>query len=202
MQDKILHTASELFINFGVKSVTMDDIAQKLGISKKTIYDYYNNKEELVECTTNYLFDNITDYLKVFIADNHDKNPIEILFDSFKFIKQHFKKDHAPEYQLKKYFPIIYENISRKKFELITSVITHNLTLGVEQGYYRDNVNKDIIARFYYGSLTAIRDNEIFPSETFNNTEVMEIYTTYHIRAIATPKGIETLDKHLANNEL
>lgn len=201
MQDKILHKAGEMFLTYGVKSVTMDDLAHELGISKKTIYEYYSNKETLVDETTNFVFDCVAKELKQYIEDNEDKNPVTILFDSYNIFKDQFKEEQAPEFQLKKYFPAVHDNIQRKKYELIINIIKRNLTNGIDQGYYRPDIDTEIVAKFYYNGLNGIRDDDIFPMDTYKPLQLMVIYTTYYIRAIATPKGIKTLEKYLTNNE-
>ncbi len=202
MQDKILQTASELFLNFGVKSVTMDDLATHLGISKKTIYEYYGNKEALVKATADFMFTHISAEINTLIADENSNSPIETLFESLLIFNQHFKENHAPQYQLKKYFPKVYEEIYKRKFELITNAIKKNLKQGIAQGYYREDINQDIIARFYYAGMSAIKDHDIFSSEAYKPAQIMITYTIYHIRAIATPKGLNTLEKYLSEHEL
>jgi AcrR family transcriptional regulator len=202
VRDKILHTASQLFISMGVKSVTMDDIAERMAISKKTIYEFYENKYELVKATTFYLFENITNQIKS-ICDNHAECPIVNLFEINIFLREQLKDDNSPVlYQLKKYYPEIYEDLHLKKFAIITEGITENLERGIQLGLYREDINIPIIARFYYTGIDSINNNEIFPIDQFKSSHLTRSYLIYHIRAIATHKGIEELENYIKTNEL
>lgn len=202
MREKILHTASQLFITMGVKSVTMDDIAERMAISKKTIYEFYENKYELVKATTLFLFENITAQITC-ICENHVECPIVNLFEINKFLKEHLQEDNSPVlFQLKKYYPEIYEDLYLKKFAIITEGITENLERGIKLGLYREDINVPIIARFYYAGIDSIKNNEIFPNDQFKTSQLTLTYLIYHLRAIATQKGIEELENYIKTNEL
>jgi len=102
MKQKIIVKSSELFLTLGFKSVTMDDIATALGISKKTIYVHFANKTKLVESVTFSLFENICNGIDS-ICDN-SKNPIEELYHIKMFVMKYLKGEKSsPQYQLKKY---------------------------------------------------------------------------------------------------
>lgn len=202
MQQKILHTAGSLFLSLGVKSVTMDDIAAEMGISKKTIYEYYSTKEELVQATTNFLFDNIAKEIDQICLSDDENSPIETLFQINSIVKEHQKGDVAAEHQLKKSFPKVYEELQRKKFELMTRGILINMKKGIALGYYREDLNPDLITRFYYSGMALICDSDIFPTATYKPNQLTKDFTIYHLRAIATPKGIQKLEKYLTENEL
>src|SRR5690606_6825508 len=113
MKDKITEKATEMFLNLGFKSVTMDDLANEMGVSKKTIYSHFENKSKLVHDCMQYLFNCITDGIDRIVA--LDKNPIEELFEIKKFISQHLKDEKSsPQYQLQKYYPKLYKNLHRQ----------------------------------------------------------------------------------------
>ena len=190
MRKKILHTASELFLTIGVKSVTMDDIAEKMAISKKTIYEYYKNKTALVRAATNLLFKQISQQIDRIGCEECKDSPIHTLFHINEFIVKNIKENIASQYQLSKYYPIIAEELNEKKFDLITEGIIDNLEKGIDKGLYRKNINKQIISKFYYASFNALQNSEIFPSDK---------YLFYHIRAIATPKGLKELETIIKN---
>ena len=202
MRNKILHTASELFLNLGFKSVTMDDIAEKMAISKKTIYEYYANKTTLIEASTNFIFDKITLKIDAVCSQDSDKSPIKTLFDLNKFMQEHIKEENAPEYQLQKYYPKIAEGLKEKKFTVMTAGITGNLEKGIELGLYRKDINIPVIARFYYVAVSNLKNSEIFQSENYKLTGLMNTFLQYHIRAIATTKGLKELENYLNKNEI
>ena len=201
MKEKILHTASQLFLSLGFKSVTMDDIAEKMAISKKTIYESYKNKTALVKATTHFVFEQITQKVDAICCKDCDKSPIHTLFHINDFMLKHLNENNAPEYQLQKYYPKIASSLTEKKFSLITEGITENLERGIKNGLYRSDLDVTIVARLYYSSVSAIKSSDIFPSENYKTSDVMRAYLLYHIRAIATPKGIQELDNYLQKNE-
>ena len=196
MKDKIVQKSTELFLNLGFKSVTMDDIATEMGISKKTIYVYFKNKTELVKAVTFHLFDTICDG----IDDIFEKsiNPIEELYDIKMYVMHHLKNEKtSPQYQLKKYYHDIHEMLREKQFEKMHESVSKSLKHGVETNVFRPNINIDFISRMYFNGMTGIKDESIFPSSLYKMTDLMADYLEYHLRAIVTEKGMTILNKFI-----
>ena len=194
MKEKILQKATDMFLNFGFKSVTMDDLANEMGISKKTIYIHYQNKTELVEESTSYLFDTISKGIDHICS--LDKNPIKELYEIKKFAMLHLKDEKSsPQYQLQKYYPKIHESIKQRQFEVMRECVLDNVKRGVSLGIYRENLNIDFVSRIYFSGVTSIKDHRLFPIETFPVTELMDNYLEYHLRGIVTPKGRKILNE-------
>ena len=167
MRDKILQKATDLFLNLGFKSVTMDDLAQDMGISKKTIYTHYKNKNVLVEACSMHVFHQISNGIDQIC--NLELNPIEELFEIKKFVLHHLKNEKSsPQYQLKKYFPRIYGNLRGKQFGVMQECVIRNLENGIKMGFYRDNLNKEFISRIYFSGITSIKDTDLFPTNKFD----------------------------------
>ncbi len=200
MREKILLSAADLFLNYGFKSVTMDDIANTLGISKKTIYQHFDNKTKLVEATTMYLFNAISQGIDHICS--FEKNPIEEIYDIKRFVMDHLKDEKSsPQYQLQKYYPKIFKTLKSKQFEVMETCVKDNLSRGVGLGLYRDSINIDFIARLYFNASLAIKDRDLFPLKQFSMNMLMENYLEYHLRGICTPKGIETLNQFITTNQ-
>ena len=200
MRDKIIHKSTELFLTLGFKSVTMDDIANELGISKKTIYVHFSNKSKLVEAVTFHLFDTICDGIDD-ICDNAP-NPIEELYSIKMFVMQHLKNEKtSPQYQLKKYYPLIHSQLKFKQFEKMHNSVQESLQQGVNTGVFRDNIDVNFISRMYFTGMTGIKDNMFFPPEEFNMEYLMESYLEYHLRAIVTEKGFTILNQFITENQ-
>ncbi|TCK65045.1 TetR family transcriptional regulator [Winogradskyella wandonensis] len=196
MREKIIHKASELFLTLGFKSVTMDDIANEMGISKKTIYVHFNNKTKLVEAVTFTLFENICDGIDC-ICDA-SSNPINELYDIKMFVMQHLKNEQAsPQFQLKKYYPQIYENLKGKQFDKMHDSVSESLQKGIDSGMFRPNIDVEFISRLYFNGMTGIKDESIFPKSKFNMEYLMENFLEYHLRAIVTEKGFEILNQFI-----
>jgi len=199
MRDKILEKASELFLTFGVKTVTMDEIAEKMAISKKTIYEHYKNKTDLIKATTHFIFEQISSRINVICNDEINTSPIKALFDIDALVLECIDEDNTVEFQLQKYYPEISRSLDEKKFRLITESVTENLERGIATGLYRADLNIPVIARLYFTSSIAIKNSDLFSPKEYKISEIMHSYLVYHIRAIATQKGLIELENILQN---
>ncbi|MBT8254610.1 MAG: TetR/AcrR family transcriptional regulator [Flavobacteriaceae bacterium] len=203
MREKIIVKSVDLFLTLGFKSVTMDDIAQNLGCSKKTIYQHFENKTKLVEATTNYMFDIISKGIDHICA--LEKNPIDEIFDIKHFVMDHLKNEKSsPQYQLQKYYPKIFEALKRKQFEVMYGCVKENLRRGIAQGIFREDINTEFITRLYLNCVLAIKDNDLFPLTYFSMNELMENYLEYHLHGICTVDGLEYLSElnHTASRQI
>ncbi|OUS01365.1 TetR family transcriptional regulator [Flavobacteriales bacterium 33_180_T64] len=198
MREKIIHKSAELFLSLGFKSVTMDDIANEMGISKKTIYVHFPNKTKLVEAVTFNLFDTICDGIDG-ICDS-SVNPIEELYSIKMYVMHHLKNEKSsPQYQLKKYYPQIYSVLKFKQFEKMHESVKDSLQQGIDTDLFRNSIDVDFISRMYFNGMTGIKDDVIFPREKFTMDYLMESYLEYHLRAIITEKGMTILNNFIKN---
>lgn len=201
MRNKILEKSNELFLTLGFKSVTMDEIASALGVSKKTIYKYFKNKTELVDAVTNHTFNMISSGIDDICALK--ENPIDELFDIKQFVMSHLKDEKSsPQYQLQKYYPKIYMSLKQKQFQVMHGCVKENLKYGIELGIYRDNIDVEFIARIYFTGLIGIKDKDQFPLDNYSMKTLMNYYYEYHLRGICTEKGIKKLEQQLNNNQI
>lgn len=196
MKDIILKKTGERFLKLGFKSVTMDDIADELAISKKTIYKYFNNKQDLVEQTITHIHEACL--CAIDGVCNVGFNAIHENFEVKKVFKDLLKSnDDSPMYQLKKYYPKIYEKVMSKEFLMFQDCISKNIEKGIDEGLYRKDINKSVITRLYFALVMAVHDENLFTynKNTINKLEIDVL--EYHTRAIATDKGIKELEKQL-----
>lgn len=185
-----------MFLSYGFKSVTMDDIANEIGVSKKTIYQHYATKTKLVQATTLYMFEFISHGIDCICALN--QNPIDEIFEIKKFTMVHLKDEKSsPQYQLKKYYPKIFESLKNNQFHIMQDCVKNNLTRGVAEGLYRDSINIEFVSRLYFNIMMSLKDPEIFPINDFPMKNLMDNYLEYHIRGISTDKGIAKLESTL-----
>jgi AcrR family transcriptional regulator len=189
MQKKILALATDKFITLGFKSVTMDEIAQELAISKKTLYQYYGNKEDLVEAAAYNVFEAIS--LGIDKIQALQINPIEEMYTIKDFVIKFLKNEQSsPQYQLKKFYPTIYKNLQEKVFNKMSTCVVDSLKRGIEKGVFRKDIHLEFVFRLYYKVINMIKEKEIFEVSLSNNLEE-EIFLDYHIRGIATKEGLE-----------
>lgn len=198
MKDKIIEKAGELFLNLGFKSVTMDEIANELGISKKTLYKYFSNKHSLVEATTLTIHDSC--FLAMDTITNKGFNAIKENFETKKMFKEMFQNaSSSPIYQLKKYYPKIHEKTMQKEMVLFSECLKKNIEKGIKEGFYRNDLNIDLITKFYFSLVFSIHENTI---ENYKIPKLEHEVLIYHTRAIATEKGLKELEEQLVNNQL
>ena len=196
MKEKILYNATEMFLNIGFKSITMDDIASNAGISKKTIYAHFSNKIELVEAVTLNMFDVIKKGVAIIHAQ--EQNPIIELFEIKRFVMEHLKDEKSsPQYQLQKYYPKIYNTLKQKQFTLMQELIKENLIKGIQQKLYRKEIDIDFIARIYFNGMVGIKNKDLFPLQNNSMNTLTINHLEYHLRGISTEKGIKQLEKQL-----
>ncbi|MFM2213826.1 MAG: hypothetical protein RL427_1089 [Bacteroidota bacterium] len=195
MKEKIIKKATEMFLKLGFKSVTMDDIACEMCISKKTIYKYFHNKEVLIEQGTEIVHQNIHQIINEIVSKNF--NAIEENFEIRKMFKEMFQSiDTSPAYQLKKHYPEIYAKMIANEIEECNAVFTQNIQKGIQQGVYRQDVDVATCVKFYYTLIFSINENTQLERDVH---ELEAKALEYHTRAIATPIGIIELEKNLQN---
>ena len=198
MKDKIIHKSAELFLNLGFKSVTMDDIANEMGISKKTIYVHFENKTKLVEATTLSVFETISQGIDNITSLK--KNPIEEIYEIKHFVMNNLKDEKSsPQYQLQKYYPRLFASLKQKQFDVMQNCVVENLKRGVAIGLYRSSISVEFVSRIYFSSMMTIKDHDLFPLKVFSMNMLMEHFLEYHLRGICTTKGLETLSKFIHN---
>ncbi|WP_264565769.1 TetR/AcrR family transcriptional regulator [Flavobacterium sp. N3904] len=195
MKDKIISKATELFLKLGFKSVTMDDIANEMCISKKTIYKFFCNKEILITESTEMVHKAIHESINTIATKGY--NAIEENFEIKKMFKEMFKSgENSPAYQLKKHYPEIYNRVMSREVNECNTVFKQNIEKGIQQGLYRENLEVDIYVGFYYTLIFSIHDISSSEKEAQKlELEALE----YHTRAMATPIGIVELEKQLQN---
>jgi TetR/AcrR family transcriptional regulator, cholesterol catabolism regulator len=196
----ILSKVRELYIKYGIKSITMDDVAMELGISKKTIYQYVTDKDDLVgKFIDNEILKRQEEICNCFKIGF---NAIEELFEISLFMNK-IMRDQNPvtEHDLKKYYPDHYQKIVKARRDGIINYILANLRKGKKEGLYRDDLNADIIAKLYLSRVESIQLNDLITVEEFTSVKLFVELLTYHVRGIATNKGISVLEKKIKELE-
>lgn len=196
MKEEIIIKAADLFLNLGFKSVTMDDLANELGISKKTIYSHFPNKEKLVQAATLFILNAIDEGIEK--IKEQKLNAIVEMFEIKNFVMNHLKDEKSsPQFQLQKYYPKVYKSVQNHHLDTMQCSIKENLEKGIKEGLYRENIPVDFIGKIYFLGMSAIKGSDLFPPEKFSIKETNEKYLEYHLRAIVTEKGLKTLKDFL-----
>lgn len=195
MKEKIIEKATDMFLKLGFKSITMDDIAGEMCISKKTIYKYFINKEVLIAESTETVHNTVIKVIDDIVKQN--LNAIEEDFEIRRMFKGLFQSaETSPLYQLKKHYPEIYHSVVNKEFEECYKYLIQNVEKGISEGYYREGINVEHYSRMYYMLTFSINEN--IKSE--KEARILELEALeYHTRAMATEKGLLELEKQLSN---
>jgi AcrR family transcriptional regulator len=196
----ILVRSTAVFMRYGMKSVTMDDVARELKVSKKTLYKYVSDKEDLiVQALELYLNGE-----RCRIQETHNKagNAIEEMVIIIRGVTETLRNIHPSiHYDMEKYYPRAWKLMKDHKEHTIYGTILENLKRGIEEGYYRENLNPEIIARFYSSTADMVFDGSLFPADRYTFTDVYLEYVRYHIRGIASKKGNKYLTEMMQNGQ-
>lgn len=192
---EILRKVKELYNKYGIKSVTMDDVARELGMSKKTLYQYVQNKDELVEKVIDLYQEEHEGYFNK--IKSKKLNAIQSLLWVNKLISK-MMEDHNPsvEFDLRKYHPAVFHKIKEQSHEKMYNSVLNNIIQGKKEGLYRDNINEILIAKLYVLRIDTIMESEIITREEMMNPEVINQILEYHIRGIANEKGIREYEEY------
>ena len=196
LEKSIVDTSTELFLTLGFKSVTMDDIAEEMKISKKTIYTFFANKEALVQSVVFSMYSYITTNLTQ--IREKANNPISELYEVKMFIMHQLKGEKtSPQHQLRKYYPNIHNELQKKQFDFMTKSVKKSLTKGVEMKLFRPSIDVDFISRMYFNGMVGIKNVDMFPIKKYSPEQLMENYLDYHLRAIVTEDGMKLLSSYI-----
>lgn len=190
IEEKIVQAALEEYFRYGLKSVSMDDISRKLGMSKKTLYQYVDNKKELIDKVIDY---KIGIERQVFDAlAKSTRDAVHEMVQLSEHIIEHFS-DVSPSLvmDLMKYYPQLWSKVSSFQMEELKRMIENNIRRGHHEGYYRTNLDPDIIAKLYVSMCFSIDEEKLFPQRQYNRAQVIREVIMYHLEGILSAAGRE-----------
>lgn len=200
-QIELLEQIGSVFMRYGIRSVNMDDIAREIKVSKKTLYKYFKDKNDIVI----QVMSGQCEMEKVMVANSLDsaENAIDALMNLTSVVSQKLKEVHPSiHYDLEKYYPEAWALFTNHKECFIKDSIATNLARGVKERIYRDNLNSEIIARLYAAKIDMLFDPTIFPPDQFSFPEVYLELMRYHIRGVANQEGMSYLKERIKQKNL
>lgn len=200
-KNQLLVSAMKLFLKYGVKSVSMDDIARMLGISKKTIYNHISNKKGLVKAAVEIFIEQEHKIIKQ-ITENSVNAVDEMVLLARQFLNTVQNMKPTLTYDLKKYHPETWQLIEDTHFRKMQTIITDNLERGKREGYYRPELHSEIIAALYLGLSKLISTDESLKKEDIDIKEYYESMILYHLHGIINEIGKKELTKYLKNKTI
>lgn len=194
----ILKNVGELYMKHGIRAVTMDMVAAEFGISKKTLYQYFKDKKDLIDQVINYYLDRSVLDIKMQCPGNS----IDRIFSIRNHVAQLLKQfNNNLEFDLKKSYPDLYEKVHALKRKSIFKHTVKNINDGIDSGLFRAELEPEFIAKLQVGRMlyTLNPDNEIFDISETTSLALFDKVLDYHMHAICTPKGLEYYRKQLNN---
>ena len=195
IKDKILKGAEDLFMKYGVRSISMDDIARHLSVSKKTLYQHFADKEDIVTMTCQaHLSRNIKEFNKV---RDDSQNAIEELANLSVCLKKTME-DINPSllFDLQKYHPRAWSVWLDHKNKFIRESVVRNLKQGISEGYFRPEINPEIIAAVRLELVQLAFDESVFPREKFRLPDVQMAIFDHFVHGLVTEKGRKLYQKY------
>jgi len=192
---KILKGAESLFMKYGVRSISMDDIARHLSVSKKTLYQHFEDKEDIVTITCQSHIENVS---KEFLDIKHSaENAIEELAKISFCLKQNSEEMNPTLlFDLQKYHPKAWSVWLNHKNKFIRESVIQNLKQGIEEGYFRPEIKVEIIAAMRLELVQLAFDDTIFPPSQFKLAEVQMQIFDHFVYGIVTEKGKKLYQKY------
>jgi AcrR family transcriptional regulator len=199
-KERIITAAQNLFMYRGVRSVSMDDIARELGMSKKTLYQYFGNKAEIVEGVTDFHFDGercMMDEIQRAAID-----PVDAMVKSLQAFAKSFRDIPTNMiHDVQKYYPKSWARFHSYKTEYVLPVMKENLEAGVKAGLYREDMDLEIVAKLRLEQIEMVLDPIKFPPQEYDIGKVqLEQYALF-LHGIVTLKGKELIYKYLNQPE-
>lgn len=195
---RILEVGAELFMRYGIKSVTMDDLASELSMSKKTIYQYYKDKDEFVYQVAKCEMDK--DYCDMLALKSGTADAIEEIYNISEYIKVVTKKIHPSLlFDLKKYHPRAWEVFRSFKHTQSVKLIEETLQRGMSEGLFRQEIDARVLAIMRMEQITTGFDPDAFSPTQFDIPTVQMQIFDHFVHGIATPKGLDLLQNYQAN---
>jgi AcrR family transcriptional regulator len=198
MDEKTIHILEQvrrLYYRYGIKSVTMDDVAKHLSISKKTLYEYFTDKEDLVRNIVMLDYKNRHNFFQE--IRNKNLNAIEELFEVYRMINTMFRDYNASmEYDVHKYYPELFTQVRELRRKRMYDTMYNNMNRGKKEGLYRKELNSKIIARLLVFKVENMFDNDIFTMEELASVKVFNEVFVYHLQGILNEKGRNFFEKN------
>lgn len=196
-EQQIIDQSAKVFMRLGIRSVNMDDIAQHLRISKKTLYQYVKDKNELVLKAVGLITTHHRECILGICAKGF--NAIDESFEISRFVAAQVGQVHpSVHFDLQKYHPEAWDVLQSAERQDIYACVSGNLRKGMEEGLYRPDLSVDVIARIHISRFDVTFDGELFPQDKYRFEDVIWELFRYHIRGIATERGVKYLIKKVA----
>ena len=188
-KDELMERVAELFMRLGIKSLTMDDISRLLGISKKTLYKFAKDKNDLVKQTMQLAIESDQQCLSELIEKGNAIDKMVAINDQISEKLENIQP--AVIFDLQKYYPEAWKIMEEHKSVFIYNQVRQNLINGIEEGLYRDNLEPELTAKIYVSLVNSIFESNLFDLKQTTYQRLHTEIARYHLRGIASERGLE-----------
>lgn len=192
---RILHKAHELFHRYGIRSVSMDEIATQMGMSKKTLYQHFADKETLVDEVFAAMLQGKKQ--ECMALQQQSDNAVHEEFVGFDNMSEMLASMHPSLlYDLEKYHPEVFAKFRSFMGDFVYKLVRTNLERGITEGLYRPDIDVDVLARFRVATITISSNPDNFPNKRPNLAYIEEQLIDLFLHGIATTKGQKLIQKY------
>jgi AcrR family transcriptional regulator len=196
IKERILEKATDLFMRYGIRSITMDEIAAQLGISKKTIYQFFTDKDAMVEAVVDEEMKRNEDDCRGFSSEA--ENAVHEIFLALDDV-QEMLKSMNPQliFDLEKHHPAAYKRLKKYKNQFLYTMIKENLERGGREDIYRPDLNEDLITRHRIETAFMPFNQEAFPQNKFPMNQTCQELGVLYLHSICNIHGKKLIEKYL-----
>lgn len=192
---KILSVSAELFRQYGFKTITMDDIARRAGISKKTLYQHFVNKQEVVHATMQWYQQHISELCHTALGTA--ENAVEAMVQLSDVLSQSFRNiNPLALLELQRFFPESHKVFRDTLFDKDMGAIRDNILRGIEEGFYRPEINAELLATYRMESCLIMMQPNLLINEKYNTQMVSEEIFEHFLYGLMTAKGEKLYKKY------
>lgn len=195
VKDRIKQKANELYRRYGIKSVTMDEIASQLGVSKKTIYHSFSDKNELVDA----VIVDILDYNRECCQNDKSKaqNAIEEVYLAMEMMQTMFENmNPSILFDIERNYPVTYEKFKKHKYKYLFQVVKDNIERGKKEELYRPEINADVVAIIRLETMMLPFNEDIFPKSKYSLVFLGQQLIEYYLFGLVSLKGYKLISKY------
>lgn len=193
--ERILVKARELFMRLGIRSVSMDDIASHLGMSKKTIYQFFADKDELVDKMMDKELELMQEDCRLCYVNARDA--VDEIFLTMDMIIEQFRHlNPVVLSDLAKFHYRTWQRVEKHKEEFVGKIIADNLERGIQEGLYRTDLNVDVMTRYRLGSMMLPFNPELYPTRKYDLADVSRQLIEHYVYGLVTAKGHKLIEKY------
>jgi len=192
IKQRIILKAQQLFEKLGIRNVSMDDVARELGISKKTIYQHFEDKATLLREGIKLHLDKECQLMQQLIESS--ENALIAMVRIMNYVHKKLQSiSPLLIFEMQKYYPEVWQLMREQDEKINLPALIHNLEKGIQEGLYRPDINVEVVARLRLALVEASLNERVFPSDKFNQNEIQIQVSNFYLYGLLTEKGLQQL---------